>query len=149
MYVLRTTACLHLDRAEIGDLLPQIVGTLASVPCTVLALQSVRNRAYEWFLATHMLGAAVFLVGTWYHYKREVWTWILVSVAFWALERAWRFVALSTVHRRVHRVVLEAEAEVCHGAVLLRVPMPEGSWRAGHHFYVYFWGTPLLRQPWL
>lgn len=127
----------------------QTIGTLASIPCTLLALHSIRNRAYEWFLATHIIGAIVFLVGTWYHYRREVWIWILVSVGFWAAERAARVVAVASARWRRHGVVLQGEAEVCHGAVLLRVPLPEGSWKGGQHFYVYFWGWALLRRPWL
>ena len=125
------------------------VGTLASVPCTVLALQAIRNRAHEWFLVTHIVGAIVFLAGTWCHYRRAVYIPILISIGFWGFERLWRLVGLTTAVWRRHRVVLEGEAEVSHGAVLLSVPLPEGSWHAGQHFYIYFWGLPLLRQPWL
>ncbi len=71
------------------------------------------------------------------------------GVAVWCFERVWRWTRLVWNRVGLHKPVIMAEAEVSNGAVLLRVPFPEGGWRAGQHFYLYFWGTGFLLQPWL
>ena len=44
--------------------------------------------------------------------------------------------------------VVHAEASLQDGAIKLSVPFT-GEWQAGQHTYLSFWGTELLRRPWL
>jgi hypothetical protein len=70
-------------------------------------------------------------------------------VAVWCFERVWRATRVVFNRCGFHRPFLQADAQVVNGAILLSIPFPEGGWRAGQHFYLYFWGAGFLIKPWL
>jgi hypothetical protein len=111
-----------------------------------------RNRHYEIFYVLHLIGAALMLVGSYYH-RPMLASWVYASVAFWAFDRFCRLARLAFVHvlspiiRRERPGLVRVEAEVVSGAVVLRlVPTCIGAC-AGSHVYISFFGRELLRHP--
>ncbi|GAA6012243.1 hypothetical protein JCM11491_007069 [Sporobolomyces phaffii] len=117
----------------------------------VFGLKWIRRRSYEIFLTLHIIGGALVLAGVWYH-RPIVYNWVYAAAAVWAFERVVRLVwhVSSIVNTRlvVRKPLIEARASVVSGAIKLTVPFPGGTWEAGQHAYVTFWGTQLLRSPW-
>jgi len=126
-----------------------VAAVISAMCCCLFAVGPIRRRGYELFLITHIIGAAVFLAGAYYHRRKEMYDWIYAASAVWIFERLWRATRFFYNRCGFHRPVLQADAQVVNGAILLSVPFPEGGWRAGQHFYLYFWGAGLLVRPWL
>lgn len=72
------------------------------------------------------------------------------AVGFWVGERLFRFVRhfAGAAHHKlyVRTPLVKAQAQVLHGAVVLKVPYPNGGWIAGQHVYVSFWGLDVFRK---
>ncbi|GAA5893721.1 hypothetical protein JCM5296_001116 [Sporobolomyces johnsonii] len=115
-------------------------------------LKWIRRHGYEFFLVSHIVGAALILAGSWYH-RPNIQNWVWAAVALWVFERVCRIGmhASSVFHARViaRRPLMQARARVVHGAIKLSAPFPAGKWSAGQHVYISFWGLDLLRKPWL
>ncbi|GAA5977551.1 hypothetical protein JCM11641_006861 [Rhodosporidiobolus odoratus] len=116
---------------------------------TVFGLKWLRRRSYEIFLSLHVIGAALILAGSWYH-RPVMQPWVYAAAAIWIFERVvrfvWHFAGIANTRLVLRRPVIKAQATVSHGAILLKVPFT-GSWSAGQHVYVSFWGLDLLRRP--
>ncbi len=81
-----------------------------------------------------------------------MYPFIYAASAIWCAQYAYRLRALVLTrwsHLRLRAPIVQADATVVHGAILLRVPFPEGGWTGGQHFFLSFWGNSLLRKPWL
>lgn len=111
----------------------------------------VRRTSYELFLVLHVVCAGLALAGTWYHRPIAV-SYVYAAVGFWAWERLARLARHvgTIIHTRVilRRPLLQAEASVVSGAIVLSVPF-YAPWSAGQHCYISFWGHELLAKPWL
>ncbi|OAA59061.1 ferric reductase-like transmembrane component [Niveomyces insectorum RCEF 264] len=109
-----------------------IWGCVATVAAVLLVLGSVlvfRQRAYELFLATHVVLAVLCVVGCWYHvyigYENTFGyeTWLYATIAVWFADRLARVArVLKTGLRRA--VVTEV------GPTLVRVDIPGVRWAA-------------------
>ncbi|GAA6027261.1 hypothetical protein JCM8097_002535 [Rhodosporidiobolus ruineniae] len=118
----------------------------------LIGLKWVRRRGYELFLLSHIAGAVLIIVGSWYHRPSMIpYAWAAAGI--WIFERTCRFVLhLSHVaHYKLYlrRPVHRATATVVDGAIKMNVPIKGGQWGAGQHYYISFWGLDLLRRPWL
>ncbi|KAM0750445.1 hypothetical protein T439DRAFT_334799 [Meredithblackwellia eburnea MCA 4105] len=129
-------------------------GIAATVMMCVMAFTAMsffRNRLYEIFLLLHVAGAAVTLAGSFYH-RPIIQPWVYAATAVWVFERVARLARhLGTIfHRRLmlRSPVLQAEAQVLHGAIILTIPF-RGTWEAAQHCYISFWSPWLLATPWL
>ncbi|EWC45685.1 hypothetical protein DRE_05246 [Drechslerella stenobrocha 248] len=73
-----------------------IVGTVAAVALWPFSLLAIRQKAYEFFLASHVVLAALFIIGYYYHiwycfqYKWGYEIWAFIPIAIWATDRIWR-----------------------------------------------------------
>ncbi|KAL8284135.1 hypothetical protein RQP46_004884 [Phenoliferia psychrophenolica] len=130
------------------------LGIAAMVAFAVIGLTSIpyfRRKSYELFLVLHVVCAAVSLAGCWYHRPIAI-KFVYASVGFWVFERCVRVVRHigTMLHTRlvVRRPLLQAEASVSSGAIVLKVPF-QADWTAGQHFYISFWNSNLLSSPWL
>ncbi|CAM9922578.1 unnamed protein product, partial [Phaeothamnion confervicola] len=76
----------------------------------ILALEWVRRRHFEVFYYAHHFFLVVWIVMLWH--AQSAWYYIVASLAFWALDRAFRF------SRGLARVCV-ADVSVCHDVVRL------------------------------
>ncbi|KAI5479003.1 ferric-chelate reductase [Pseudohyphozyma bogoriensis] len=129
-----------------------IVATVGGAMIAIGSVSIVRRSFYEIFLILHVIGAAMFLAGSWYH-RPIIEPWVYAASAIWIFERVCRLIShlAGVLHTRVvlRRPLLQAEATVVSGAILLNVPFPAGTWEAGQHCYISFWGREVLSKPWL
>ncbi|WFD27035.1 hypothetical protein MNAN1_002029 [Malassezia nana] len=58
---------------------------------TVLSIEPIRRRYYEFFYITHLVCVVGFMVGTWAHHP-QLGAWMLAGFVVWGAERAWRLV---------------------------------------------------------
>ncbi|KAK3312114.1 ferric reductase like transmembrane component-domain-containing protein [Apodospora peruviana] len=135
-----------------------IWGSVAIVAMALLLLTSVlwvRRKAYEFFLASHIILSVITLVGCWYHVTLWVgigtWgyeTWLYAACAVWFVDRLAR-------GARVLKNGLRRAKVVELGGEYVRVDVPGVRWGTGDpgaHMYAYFptLGGPAAwrRQPW-
>ena len=138
-----------------------IWGAVAMVAMAIILLTSVlwvRQKAYEVFLATHVVMSVITLVGCWYHvylwigigtYGYESWLYAACAVWFFdRLARAGR--VLKNGIKRARVVELDGS-----GGDYIRIDLPDVQWGTGSpgtHVYTYFpflhAGGEWWRQPW-
>jgi predicted ferric reductase len=143
---------LHIDQGEYKTevLLPYwIWGTVSTLTFSIMLIISVfRGAAYEWFLVTHIILAAVALIGVWYHlellfeHKWGYQYYLYLCFAIWGFDRLLRIgKLLKNGLRNTHVRPI--------GQDILRVDVDGIKWdsRPGQHAYVSF---PSLRRwtPW-
>ncbi|KAL8277150.1 hypothetical protein RQP46_010478 [Phenoliferia psychrophenolica] len=106
------------------------MGGLIVIVCG--SLRVVRRRFYETFLVSHN--------------QPELRAWLYVAIGFWAFERIARISSTFIRSWRLHPVVIEAEAQLIHDAIVLRVPF-HSTWRAGEHAYLSILDSNFVRWP--
>ncbi|KAI1441990.1 hypothetical protein F5Y02DRAFT_410403 [Annulohypoxylon stygium] len=115
-----------------------IWGVVATLSFTIILPASVlplRQKAYNFFLASHFALAFMALIACYHHiYKRfgNQWgyeTWIYIGFAFWAFDRLVRFVRLARNGVRSAEITVVDENNI-------RVDVPGVS--AQGHVYLYF-----------
>lgn len=111
------------------------VGTIAGSLILVQAMLFLRRRNYEVFLAIHIILAAIFLVGSWYHVNTLGYIWFFYPVVgVWALDRLLRLVRLFLFGFPTAEVTLLADET-------LRVVTPKPKhWRStpGGYAFIHF-----------
>ncbi|KAK2747738.1 hypothetical protein FQN57_001768 [Myotisia sp. PD_48] len=121
-------------------------GFIATIAAIVLLLHSVspiRHAFYETFLHLHQLAAVVIILGIYMHLHIDglpQLPWFQFIIAFWATERAVRFLRLLYLniarrHGMTKTVVKALPGEAC----LVTFSLPRrATIPAGSHVYVYF-----------
>lgn len=128
-----------------------IWGCVATVAAVIIVLSSalvVRRRAYEAFLAAHIVLAVICIVGCWYHIEFEYdftfgyETWLYAAIAVWFFDRAIRVLRILKFGIRYGRV-----SQVSSGVVRIDLPGIRGVTSPARRVHVYF---PALRPlaPW-
>jgi hypothetical protein len=123
--------------------------------CAVIVLIALpailRHRIYELFFALHVLGAAVFLAGTFYH--GQTYTgWVYFAVGIYTFDRSVRLLRLAYLHilipvmRGEHPRFVTVEAESVAGGTMMWLHYPT-RWEAGCHVYISFFGSHLWWHP--
>lgn len=117
----------------------------------IFSLRRIRMRWYELFLFTHILGALMITAALIAHVP-DLRIWVIVPLAFWALERVLRWVQLVSIQLLVRlqwrSPFVKAHATLIEGAVVLRVPY-KGKWYPGQHAYISLADARFLKTPWL
>lgn len=112
-----------------------ILGTAAGLAIIVQGLLVLRRRWYEAFLALHIVLAAVFMVGAWFHVKDlRFLAFYYFSVCLWVADRLFRLQRLCNFGFPMAQVQLYEDdtLKVC-------VPIPPGFHaEAGGHCFVHF-----------
>ncbi|ORY78061.1 ferric reductase NAD binding domain-domain-containing protein [Leucosporidium creatinivorum] len=119
---------------------------IAGLLCILLfSLRAVRNRFYELFIVTHVVGAILILVGLFYHIP-ALRPWVWAPIAIWAFERTARLLQFLSIHLltrfNLRSPLRKANATLVDGAIILRVPF-KGAWGSGQHAYLSFPGMAL------
>ncbi|KAK4102408.1 hypothetical protein N658DRAFT_566000 [Parathielavia hyrcaniae] len=98
-----------------------IVGTVAAVAILPFSLLVVRQKLYEFFVASHFVLALLFLIGYYYHiwylyeYKWGYEIWAFVAAGIWALDRVLR---LARIAWRGYRAATVSLVHGCDGEYL-------------------------------
>ncbi|KAJ8142070.1 hypothetical protein OY671_004768 [Metschnikowia pulcherrima] len=112
-----------------------IVATFCGVLICFQSLLILRRHFYEAFLIIHILLAAFFIIGAWYHVYELGYTQIMyATIAVWAVDRLVRII------RVVYFGFPKAEISL-YSDDTLKVDVPKPArWKAipGGHAYVYF-----------
>ncbi|GEQ68747.1 hypothetical protein JCM33374_g2415 [Metschnikowia sp. JCM 33374] len=115
-----------------------IYGTVGTVACALMCFHGLlyfRRRWYEIFLAIHIVLAAMFIMGTWYHIRMRMYMeWLYASIAVWGFDRLVRWGRMAVFGFPKATVTLLADD-------CLRVVVPKPSyWKSvpGGHAWVYF-----------
>ena len=128
-----------------------VIATVAMSLMVGLSSFSVRSRAYEVFLISHIILAILSLLGCWYHIIQRFqkqWgyeVWLYIAFAFWSYDRLLR--VLGTIYHALSKKPV-AHIEAVNGTnavlmtVLLQKPLRAGP---GKHIYVHF---PSLGKFW-
>ncbi|KAL8277144.1 hypothetical protein RQP46_010472 [Phenoliferia psychrophenolica] len=145
-----TAGVRHLISVPLGK--TGIVAFIGLFVVVIASLRVVRRASYELFLAFHILGAMTLVAGLYYHvdfaYQPQFRAWVWVAVAFWAIERVARLVqafSVTLLRSFIFRsALIESEAHLIEGAIILRVPFPSTGYSAGQHAYLSFADAGLL-----
>ncbi|TDL29709.1 hypothetical protein BD410DRAFT_833972 [Rickenella mellea] len=115
-----------------------VVGLAAFTLAAILSIRPIRHAAFEFFLVTHIILIAIFLVGGYMHAKAPgfgdyIWPALLV----WGLDRFLRFTYLLW-NNRVWRGNAESAAtvELITSDTVRLTLHRRFSWKAGQHAYV-------------
>ncbi|CAI6342457.1 unnamed protein product [Periconia digitata] len=113
-------------------------GIIATLAMTILfpsSLLPLRKKAYELFLAWHVIISILVVAGCYWHvvfrfsHKWGYETWVIMSMAIWAFDRIFRFLRLARNGiKRADVTVIDDE--------YARVTIPDVS--ASGHVYLYF-----------
>ncbi|KAK4702994.1 hypothetical protein P7C70_g3225, partial [Phenoliferia sp. Uapishka_3] len=147
------------------------IAMLVGLFCSIgFAIRRIRMKYYELFLAVHIVGAILLVVGLRYRtfdVRRlsqisptltpdilsdapTLAPYIYASVAFWAYERVTRIFLLFTMRvlttLQFRAPLVQAHATLIEGALVLRVPF-QGQWGPGQHAYISFWDSAFVRTP--
>ncbi|SCZ93912.1 BZ3500_MvSof-1268-A1-R1_Chr6-3g08979 [Microbotryum saponariae] len=125
-----------------------IVALVGGAINCLIYFRFLRVRMYEILLLMHAIGAVFMLVGAWYH-RPIMRTWVWAAVGIWAFERLTRLVLHISSFFALRQPLVNAQARVVSGAILLSIPFPSNAWSAGQHVYVSFWGIQMLKTPWV
>ncbi|KIH92474.1 hypothetical protein SPBR_02360 [Sporothrix brasiliensis 5110] len=145
-----------------------IVGTIAFCLAASLAVLPLRTRWYEIFLVVHIALAILVLVGCWYHlvphfgYIYGYQTWLYITFAFWAFDRAVRVgrilyysrLYMGRLRPQQHQHQQRATVEAVPGSAnLVHVTVYPRTWHygPGQHAFLYFpslgWGKGWESHP--
>ncbi|KAF6763717.1 metalloreductase [Ephemerocybe angulata] len=140
-----------------------IVGTMALVLLWPASILSVRQRAYEFFLAFHQVFSAVALVGTFFHiykyykyyYGFEIWVYI--GGAVWFLDRLIRLLRLlsngictatiTSLDPDGEYIQIDIDGITSHGHVYLSFPTLSWRFWENHPYSVLSTYTGRPEQP--
>ncbi|SGZ28358.1 BQ5605_C027g10321 [Microbotryum silenes-dioicae] len=152
-----------------------IVALVGGAINCLIYFRFLRARMYEILLLMHLIGAVFMLVGAWYR-KWRMWqaflfryklgtdlarkflyhsdrpimrTWVWAAVGIWAFERLTRLVLHTWSFFALRQPLVNAQARVVSGAILLSIPFPSNAWSGGQHVYVSFWGIQMMKTPWV
>ncbi|KXJ94173.1 hypothetical protein Micbo1qcDRAFT_220768 [Microdochium bolleyi] len=123
-----------------------IVGTVAVCAVFPTSLLVVRQRAYEFFLASHVVLSLLFLVGFYYHiwycyeYRWGYEIWMFVASALWAVDWVVRAGRVLVQGFRTGAVVKTATVNVVEGTDggYVRIRVDGVELRDGGFAYLYF-----------
>ncbi|KAF3001773.1 hypothetical protein E8E13_000895 [Curvularia kusanoi] len=134
-----------------------VVSIIAGSIATASAAYPVRQRFYDAFLLGHIMLATMFLIGTWFHIKKQdnefdMYFWPCVAV--WTFDRALRLGRILMLNRSFGRATIayDRASDLIHLDVPTRsVTNPQ----AGTYYYVYllhgtkFWEShPFTLSSW-
>ncbi|KDE07053.1 hypothetical protein MVLG_02629 [Microbotryum lychnidis-dioicae p1A1 Lamole] len=125
-----------------------IVALVGGAINCLIYFRFLRPRMYEILLLMHLIGAVFMLVGAWYH-RPIMRTWVWAAVGIWAFERLTRLVLHTWSFFALRQPLVNAQARVVSGAILLSIPFPSNAWSGGQHVYVSFWGIQMMKTPWV
>ncbi|KAI9631806.1 ferric reductase like transmembrane component-domain-containing protein, partial [Dioszegia hungarica] len=120
-----------------------IWGTVALLGFTGLwgtSVRSLRRRSFEFFLVTHILFSAAFILGAILHWPLQAY-WIWPALAIWSLDRLIRLARLAYINRshlrRGGALIKDCTIEIVSRDVLrVTVIRPGLKWKAGQHFFL-------------
>ncbi|KAK4213728.1 hypothetical protein QBC37DRAFT_343462 [Rhypophila decipiens] len=130
-----------------------IVGTVLLCLVVGLAILPIRARAYELFLATHVVLVVLGLVSTWYHlvphfgYQFGYQVWLYIAFAFWGWDRFVRIVRIGVYNHLLGgegrtKATVEAVPGT-DGRIMEITVYPRTNWgfgRPGQHSFLSFPG---------
>ncbi|KAF2172659.1 hypothetical protein M409DRAFT_16621 [Zasmidium cellare ATCC 36951] len=129
-----------------------IVATLTTVLLIVFSGTKIRQWSYNSFLVSHIVLAAITIVGCWYHiwlipygigrYHNESQDWLYIAIAFWGFDRVVR------LFRIVYNGMRRADVtELANDIVRIDIKGVRWDPEPGKHVYVHFPTLHPLR-PW-
>lgn len=127
MYINKLKTINKLDLAGNPVQTTGLVAMCAGLLILLSSLQPIRKAAYQVFLFSHILGYATFVVATYMH-VRYARPWIVVSLAFLALDLAFRLWG-----SRIQKATLIAREG---GVTQVTVDGIRSGWKAGQHVWV-------------
>ncbi|KAM0750545.1 hypothetical protein T439DRAFT_325616 [Meredithblackwellia eburnea MCA 4105] len=113
------------------------------------SLPIIRRHQYEVFIVSHIIGAAVVLTGIHYH-APELRAWSYAALGFWVLERFLRLLQLFSLTLlakfQARSPIILCKAELVHGAIIVRAPIPRGGWSAGQFAFLRILDGGMLKR---
>ncbi|PYI31069.1 hypothetical protein BP00DRAFT_436331 [Aspergillus indologenus CBS 114.80] len=114
-------------------------GVAALIPqayLTFMSLPAIRNRFYEFFKATHLLAAFLFVLFFFFHcdFRLSSWDYFIASVAIYLLSLLISFAKTHLIHGR-HRATFEL---LPCGFLRITVPTVTVVWRPAQHVFIRF-----------
>ncbi|RAL13695.1 ferric reductase family protein [Aspergillus homomorphus CBS 101889] len=114
-------------------------GVAALIPqayLTIMSLPAVRNRFYEFFKATHLLAAFLFILFFFFHcdFRLSSWDYFIATVAIYLLSLLISFTKTHLIHGR-HRATFEL---LPCGFLRITVPTVTVVWRPAQHVFIRF-----------
>ncbi|KAK1142280.1 hypothetical protein N8T08_008025 [Aspergillus melleus] len=114
-----------------------VVALIFQTYLTVMSLPSIRNRYYEFFKATHLLAALVFVLFFFLHcdFRLSSWDYFIATGAIYVLSLLSAQIRTHLIHGRHHATVTPLPCG------LLRITIPTvtlTTWRPGQHLFLRF-----------
>ncbi|OJJ95902.1 hypothetical protein ASPACDRAFT_1875446 [Aspergillus aculeatus ATCC 16872] len=114
-------------------------GVAALIPqayLTFMSLPAIRNRFYEFFKATHLLAAFLFILFFFFHcdFRLSSWDYFIASVAIYLLSLLISFAKTHLIHGR-HRATFDL---LPCGFLRITVPTVTVVWRPAQHVFIRF-----------
>ncbi|KAI9044276.1 uncharacterized protein KD926_001506 [Aspergillus affinis] len=114
-----------------------IVALIFQTYLTVMSLPSIRNRYYEFFKATHILAALVFIIFFFLHcdFRLSSWDYFIATGAIYILSLLYAQIRTHLIHGRHTATISPLPCG------LLRITIPTvtlTTWRPGQHLFLRF-----------